>query len=148
MKQPATTAPDFLVVDKHVALNPVARAIARQAMRSAFTTFQIKLYQLADGERVPEDCQAAAKCLAVATAVLELQGRTDTVDMRVIAGGMGALTDVASTGWLWRTRHATAVDEALKRAHAAYDQAPARVVQLAHLKVHELERRMAQQVTA
>lgn len=148
MKTTAIGAPDFLVVDEHVARNPIARAIARRRFQQAMLDFQIRLLELDDGEHVPLDCQAAAKTLAVAMAVLELQGRADTPDARVIAGGMGSLTDMATTGWLWRTRHATAVDQALQRAETAYREAPARIVQLAHQRVHDIERRAARQAAS
>lgn len=138
-----TGAPDFLLVDKHVALNPVARAIARRRMRQAMLDFQIRLRLLTDGEAVPLDCQAAAKVLAVAAAALDYQGQGDSAAARVIAGGMGALADMAGAGWLWRSRHATAVDEALKRAEQAYATAPGRITQLAHLHVQGIEQRVA-----
>lgn len=148
MTTAASLAPDFLLVDKHVALNPVARAVARAQLRKAMLGFQIRLRVLYEGERVPADCQAAAKCLAVASAVLEAQGQADTAAARVIAGGMGALADMARTGWLWRTRHATAVDQALQHAEAAYAAAPPRVVQMAHMRVAQIEQRVAAEQVA
>lgn len=137
------TAPDFLFVDQHVARNPVARAIAKRKLHEAVRDFQTRLYMLADGERVPTDCQAAAKVLAVAMAVLEIRGGTETAAARIIAGGMGALTDMASTGWLWRTRHAVAVDQALVNARAVYAVATASETQAAHRKVVRIEREAA-----
>lgn len=137
------TAPDFLVVDEHVARNPVARAIAKRKLHEAVRDFQTRLYMLADGERVPADCQAAAKVLAVAMAVLEIRGATDTTAARIIAGGMGALTDIASTGWLWRHRHAVAVDQALVNARGVYAVATASETQAAHRKVTRIERAAA-----
>lgn len=133
------TAPDFLFVDQHVARNPVARSIAKQKLYKAMRDFQTRLYMLDDGERVPVDCQAAAKVLAVAMAVLEIRGQTETAAARIIAGGMGALTDISSTGWLWRTRHAVAVDQALVNARAVYAVATARETQAAHRQVVRIE---------
>lgn len=134
-----SSLPDFLIVDEHVARNPVARAIAKRKLHAAMRDFQTRLFMLNDGERVPLDCQAAAKVLAVAMATLEVRGETETMAARVIAGGMGALTDIASTRWIWRTRHAVAVDQALNNARAVYAVASASEVQAAHRRVMAVE---------
>lgn len=135
-----STPVDFLVVDEHVARNAVARAIARQRVKLAVRDFQVRLHMLQDGECVPVDCQAAAKVLAVACAVLDLQGMTDSTAARVMAGGMGALADIAKTRWLWRSRHAVAVDQALAQAAPVLTAAPATLMQQAYRKVAALER--------
>lgn len=136
-----STPVDFLVVDEHVARNAVARAIARQRVKLAVRDFQVRLHMLEDGEFVPVDCQAAAKVLAVACAVLDLQGLADTTAARVMAGGMGALADMAKTRWIWRSRHAVAVDQALGQAAPVLTKAPAALIQKAYRKVADMERR-------
>lgn len=134
-----TTAPDFLMVDEHVARNPVARAVARQRLRQAMRDFQTRLHMLQDGEFVPVDCQAAAKALAVAAATLDVQGMSNSVEARIIAGGLGAITDVARTRWTWRVRHAAAVDTALEYAKEVYSSASAKDVNVAHKRVAAIE---------
>jgi len=64
-----TTAPDFRLVDEHVARNPVAQAIAKSQLTIATRDFQTRLYLLQDGEDVTGDVMASSKVLAVAQAV-------------------------------------------------------------------------------
>lgn len=135
------TPVDFLVVDQHVARNPVARAVAKQRVTQAVRDFQVRLHMLQDGEHVPIDCQAAAKVLAVACAVLDTYGLGQCTAAKIMAGGMGALADMASTRWTWRTRHAVAVDQALAQAAPVLTRAPAEVMQQAYRKVEAMERR-------
>ena len=134
-----TAAPDFLFVLEHVARSPVARAVARTRLRQAMADFQTRLYMLHDGEVVPIDCQAAAKALAVAAATLDVQGLGDSVEARIIAGGMGAISDIARTRWVWRQRHAAAIDTALEHAKEVYTHAKAEEVNAAHRMVARVE---------
>ena len=143
-----TSAPDFLMVDEHVARNPVARAVARTRLRQAMADFQTRLYMLNDGESVPVDCQAAAKALAVAAATLDVQGLGDSIEARIIAGGLGAITDIARTRWLWRQRHAVAIDTALEYAKGVYSYAKAQEVNTAHKRVARIEAEAAMQRAA
>jgi hypothetical protein len=135
----ATIAPDFLVVDEHVARNPVARAIARHRIADAVRDFQTRLYLLADGEEVQGDIQAAAKVLAVALSVMQQTGRMATPDARVMAGAMGQCSSVAQRRFRWATADAVAIDEGLRRAVDVYRAATAAQVQAAHRHVVSLE---------
>ena len=143
-----SSAPEFLMVGEHVARNPVARAVARQRLRQAMMEFQTRLYMLSDGEYVPVDCQAAAKALAVAAATLEHQGLGDSIECRIIAGGLGAISDIARTKWLWRTRHAGAIDTALEHAKEVYTRASAEDVNAAHRRVARIELEAATRAAA
>ena len=124
------SAPDFLIVSRHVASNPVARAIAAQRMRQAAADFATRLYLLAEGEECSGDLDAAARCMGVALAVLEARDDTDPV----IRGGLSALAGMARLGCRWRTADAGAVDVAMLRSMATYQQATARETQAAWVR--------------
>jgi hypothetical protein len=132
-------AVDFLVVDEHVARNPVARAVARNRISSGTRDFMLRLYLLPEGADVAADCQVAAKVLATAIAVLEAQGQHDSPNCRVMAGAMGALVGLSGRRWKWRTVDAVALDQALQRALQVYSTASAQQLQRAYVRVAQLE---------
>lgn len=128
----------FDVVPMHVASNPVARAIARKRMDAEFRNLSIRLHMLNDGEDAGADIQVTAFMLAVAMKALELQRRTETIEGRIICGGMGALRDMAVTQHVWRTRHCNAVDVAVQRAKEVFDTSDPKVVQKAYMQAREI----------
>lgn len=135
-----TTAPDFLLVDEHVARNPVAQAIAKSRLTIATRDFQTRLYLLQEGERVTADVEAAAKVVAVALAVLSARQQGGTPEARVMAGGMSALAQCSERGFAWHARDAVAIDQALAIAVCVYRGATPVETQRAHLHVNRIER--------
>lgn len=126
-------APGFLVVDQHVARNPVARAIQRQRIERATRDFRIRVHMLAEGEQVEADALASAKVLAVALGVLQAQGAVGCTAWRVMQGGMSALVQLSQRHFTWRTQDAIAVEVALEHAAVTVTTAPAALVQQAWL---------------
>lgn len=124
-------APGFLIVDQHVARNPVARAIQRQRIERATRDFRIRLHMLADGEVVQSDTMACAKVLAVALGVLQMQGAEGCTAWRVMRGGMSTLQQLSERQFRWRTADAIPVDVALEHATVTVTTAPATMVQRA-----------------
>lgn len=139
MTNTITNAPGFMLVNEHVARNPVARAIARQRIAAATRDFQLRLYCLTDGEDVHADIHAAAKVLAVALAVMLQTGRMATPDARVMAGAMGQCASIMQRNGRWKTADAVAIDEGLRRAVEVYRIATAAQVQAAHRHVRLIE---------
>ena len=52
---------------------------------------------------------------------------------------MGAISDIARTRWVWRQRHAAAIDTALEHAKEVYTHAKAEEVNAAHRMVARVE---------
>ncbi len=140
-------APDFKIVDRHVASHPVTRAVARVNLAAAVLDFQIHLHLLADGALVQSDGLASAKVLAVAIRACELQAQAEGPDCRVMRGGLEACVQLSARGWRWRTADANAIDTALQRAVQVYNCAPAQVQTAAWQYVTDLDRRTALQHT-
>lgn len=132
--------PDFKVVPQHVARNPIARAIMRDNQRRAALEYQVYLHQLQDGADAAGDVVAAGTVLLLAWRLCKSGGQADSLHARVIRGGIGALQDIAATGYLWRTRHISAVDQALHRAVEVYDASPATMLQHQY---HALQREIS-----
>lgn len=133
-----TTAPEFHLVPQHVARNPVARAVARTRMTQAVLDFQIRLHLLPAGTEVRGDTLTCAHVLAVAAAVLQHEGTSQSPHGRVIAGAMTALAQCSERGFAWQPRDAVAVDQALVRALEVYGRASAWQTQQAYVAVGRL----------
>jgi len=125
------TAPGFLIVSEQTARNPVARAIARARVQQAVRDFSTRLYMLQHDEYVAADVQACSHVLMVACNAAQLMGQADSAQVRIMAGGMGALAQISERGWRWRTLDAVAIDRALQEATQVYATAPADVVRRA-----------------
>ena len=127
----STNAPGFLIVDQHVARNPVARAIQRQRIERSTRDFRIRVHMLAEGESVASDAMASAKVLAVALGVLQMQGAEGCTAWRLMRGGTSTLQQLSERGFRWRCADAVAVDVALEHAALTLATAPAVLVQRA-----------------
>lgn len=123
--------PGLLLVDEHVARNPVARAIQRQRTTRSTRDFRIRVHMLAEGENVTADAIACAKVLAVAMGVLQMQGAEGCTAWRLMRGGQSALQQLSERGFRWRCADAVAVDVALEQAAITVTNAPAALVQRA-----------------
>lgn len=135
-----TMAPDFKVVDEHVARNPIARAMARAALSAAVLDFQLHPHLLPDGAKVQADGMASAKVLAVAIRVCEVTGQAQSPECRVMRGGLEVCVQLSERGWRWRTADVNALDIALQRALEVYRGAAAVVQTQAWQFVTALER--------
>jgi hypothetical protein len=130
------TAPDFLIVDKHVARNPVARAVQKRKVAAATRDFLARVYMLQPGEQVQADIMAASRVLAVAIAILEGRG----IDDPVMRGAMSACVACSQRGVRWRQIDAAALDVGLQHANDVYQQAGAQETQDAFWRVDAIER--------
>ena len=125
------------VVPRHVAMHPVARAIARTQLRNAVRDFQIRLHMLADGEDVAADVQCAMVVLTVCLETLAILGRTAEPDAAVMRGAQSTLLQCAQRGARWRTADLPAVSIGLQRAVETYPSLPARETALAWQRLRE-----------
>lgn len=130
------SATEFLIVDEHVARNPIARAIAKRRIDQSVRVFTIRVYMLRNGEQVASDIQAAAKVMTVAIAILEQRGLDDPV----IRGGISCCTACARRRFAWHEVDAVAIAQALRRANDVYQAAGAVETQRAFALVTRIER--------
>lgn len=119
------------VVPQHVAMNPVARAIARTQLRHAVRDFQIRLHMLEDGEDVASDIQCSLVVLTVCLLTMEILGRLGEPAASVMRGAQSTLLQCAQRGAKWRTADLAAVSVGLQHAVDTYPSLPARETALA-----------------
>ncbi len=109
-------APDVLVVDEHVARNPLAQAVAKARQIQSARDFGIRLYLLQDGEDALSDGVAAARVVRLALILCEQRGAPLSAEARVLAGAVSTLLGLAQRRWAWRCMDAAAIDTGLQRA--------------------------------
>lgn len=147
MSKPMTLAPDVMVVDEHVARNPLARAVARAKMTSAARDFTIRLHLLEDGEDAAADTVAAARTIQLAYIAAVQAGAADSPDARVMCGAISAMTALARRGFSWRRADAAAIDAGLQRAVQTIRATSAQAMQAAWRELLRQER-VADEATA
>lgn len=86
-------------VSKNTGMNPVARAIARAALKQALLDQKIQLYLLAEGAPCAGICVMIAQMLSALIEAAELDKKvgTDNVDVRVMRGAISACEQMIET---------------------------------------------------
>lgn len=115
----------FRQVPMQVARNPVARAISKANLVNALRDFQIRLYQLNEGENVSGDVPAAESVLRVCVLAMQRAGHGDHPSVNVMRGAHSALVQCAARGFRWRKADVAAVDTGFQHAADLYPQLPA-----------------------
>jgi hypothetical protein len=102
---------------KDYALNPIARAVAREKLRRAILDQKIKVYLMEDDEDCAEFCEGIGLTLAVIGYASELDPKIDQHDstLKVLRGGLSACQQMLTTG-KWKKINAVAIDVALDAA--------------------------------
>lgn len=105
----------FSVVDEHVARNPIARALARQAMRTSVRDITLAWY-VPTPYCDPGDVAACKRALDVAIVVLDLMNGGGTPPHTAMAQARAVLYQVVERGYRWRIQDAPAIDIGLQHA--------------------------------
>lgn len=105
-------------VERLVAMNPVARAVAYRNLTVAVTDVLTRLYLLPDGSNVRSQIVEANELLGIVMRCVELYGNVDTPDYRVMRGTLSCMIQLAPSGFVWRGIYAPAIDQGLQRALA------------------------------
>ena len=95
------------VSNRNVANNPVARAIAKQALSKALRDQKIKLYMMDDGESCADICEGIGMTLGVIGYASELAGLGDTPENKILRGGLSACTQLLKAD-KWDKTHTVA----------------------------------------
>lgn len=101
-------------VKKTVALNPIARAIAKEKLRSVVTTMRIKFMMLGEGEDCVEYAVPVATPVYAMLGALEAIGETESVDFRMLKSGAKVLLEISERKFRWRRADAVTIDNALE----------------------------------
>jgi len=128
----------FHIVDEHVARNPVARAVQRAKLAAAIREFQLQLYFLADDTPQNDNLMAAAKVIAVALRLHEVQS-LPAHEANVLKGALSCIEHATARGCKWRSVDAPAIDSGIDRAAALVNRCTAQQVRDAWRFVEALE---------
>ena len=106
-------------VSKHVGMNPVARAIARQKLKETLVAQKIQLYLLEEGAPCFATCFMIAQMLSALIEAAELDKKvgTDNSDVRIMRGAISACEQMMDTDRFARM-NITALEQGLDAAFA------------------------------
>lgn len=106
-------------VNKQTGMNPVARAIARNALRKAIVDQKIQLYLLEEGASCASICIMIAQMLSalIEAAALDKTVGTDNADVRVMRGAISACEQMIETDRFARI-NIVALEKGLDAAYA------------------------------
>jgi hypothetical protein len=104
-------------VKKSVALNPVARAVARKALQEAITTRKIELYMMSAGDPCEDVCARIGFTLSVIAAAAQRDPKVGEDDprVRILRGAISACVQMADAD-KYETTNTVALDRALDLA--------------------------------
>lgn len=120
-----------------VAMNPIARAIAKQRLRTAIRDFLLTCYLVEHGTDQRENYLAAARVITVALRLCEQSKRTPP---SVLRGALSCCEQAARRRFTWHSLDAVAIDSGLTEAREIVGSASAADVQRAWMFVQRLER--------
>ena len=101
-------------VSKNTALNPVARAIAREKMKEAVTTQRIAIFLLDDDEACADTAVVLSLPIYAMMICLERMGELDSGDARKLKSACKVLGELAERQFKWRKAYAITIDNSLE----------------------------------
>jgi hypothetical protein len=106
-------------VSKNTGMNPVARAVARAALKQAILDQKIQLYLLEEGAPCANECIMIAQMLAALVEAAELDKTVgkDDVDVRIMRGALSACEQMIAADKFARI-NVTSLDKGLDAAFA------------------------------
>lgn len=114
--------------NKKLLISPVARAVAREKMKSVVLTVRTRIYMIDDGE----DCRDVLVLLAVPAyallLALERLKETDSVDVRKLRAGMKLLTEISERQFAWRKADAVTIDNIIEILERRWPEMPPRLI--------------------
>ena len=98
-------------VRREVAMNPVARAIARQKLQKSMLDVKIKLYMTDEGEQIQSVVQEVSRLIVVTM----IACRTDEVveHMDIMNDALVKLCEISENQFRWRKDDAWIIDDAM-----------------------------------
>jgi len=123
-------------VSKSSALNPVARAVARQKMREAVTTQRIAIFMLNEGEHCADTAVVLSLPVYAMAGSLERMGELESGDMRKIKSACGVLSELAERGFIWRKEYTVTIDNSLEICQRRWSGIPPKIL---NAVLHDLE---------
>jgi len=111
-------------VSRNVGMNPVARAVAKQKLTEAITSYRISIYFNEQGE------DACSDYLTMSTMIdATMGGMSDgsSLDYRKLKSGMSVIAQAALRGWTWDKDDTVTLDCALAIVLVVFPSLPPQV---------------------
>lgn len=102
-------------VSRLTGLNPIARAVAREKLKSAVRDQKIRLYLTGPGEPCVDICHGVGTTLALLVHAAELEGKAEHPLVRIMRGGISACAQMADAD-RYNPANTPALDVALDAA--------------------------------
>lgn len=115
-------------VKKNTALNPVARAIAREKMKEAVTTQRIAIFMFEEDEACADTAVVLSLPIYAITVSLEQMGETDSGDIRKLKSACKVLGELAERQFKWRRAYAITIDNSLEICQRRWSGIPPNIL--------------------
>jgi len=125
-------------VSKNVAMNPIAKAIARQKLMKSMVDVKIKLFFTQEGEQIQSVVQEISRLLAITLLACRVDKVTEFVNLMDEA--LFLLTKVADDEFRWRTDYALIVDDAMDAVLLVTPKISPKAIHLAAKEIESLEK--------
>ena len=119
------------LMDRNVARNPVARAIAKQQLKQAMLDMRIALLLMEEGDNVSQHILTISDSIFVVGAAYEMMGKQDTPEFRKLRSAMNVLTECSDQGFKWRKEWAITIDNAIDICSQNWTKIPSTTFQRA-----------------
>lgn len=119
------------LMDRNVARNPVARAIAKQQLKQAMLDMRIALLMMEEGAEVSQHILTISDSIFVVGTSYEMMGWEDTPEFRKLRSAMNLLTECAQTKFKWRKEWAITIDNAIDICSQNWTKIPSTTFQRA-----------------
>lgn len=110
---------------KNVALNPVARALAKKQLASEIVTNRIAIYMMDNGESCGDKTLVMSLPIYAVLVCLE-NHQENSVDVRMLKSACAVLQQIAESGFVWRKEFAVTLDNALQICERRWAGIPAK----------------------
>ncbi|CAB5220268.1 hypothetical protein UFOVP236_14 [uncultured Caudovirales phage] len=100
-------------VRKNTALNPVARAIAKEKLKQEIVTQRISIYLMNEGEDVRDAMVLLSLPVYAVMMCFEHMGE-DSADVRKLKSGCMVLKEISERNFEWKLAYARTLDNALE----------------------------------
>lgn len=115
-------------VSKNTALNPVARAIARQKMKDAVTTQRIAIFLLNEEEKCADTAVVLSLPIYAMMISLERMGELESGDIRKLKSACTVLGELAERGFAWRKAYTITIDNSLEICQRRWAGIPPKIL--------------------
>ena len=124
-------------VSRQVAMNPIARAVAKQKLLKSMVDVKIKLYMTEEGEAIQHILQEISRLVVVTL----LACKIDEVDehLEVMDQALRKLCEMSETGFKWRKDDSSIVDDAMDAVILVTPKLSPLAIQQATIEIARLE---------